>query len=361
MKRSIKYICLLIASVVVLSLASCAVNRGTPVMTLGDVSVTDHMFEYWMDSYKASLLSAYSDAKDTDSFWSMKMSDGTTAEDFFYRSIYNYIESRLVAMYLFDEFGLEIEQEDIDTAKEIVGELEEYYSGGNRNDFNRELAVYGVNADLLREIFLEEVKSTYLYNYIFENKLLTVGDDEKNEYLRKNYSRVRQIYINDEYDPEASYYDSNGNFVMVPLSDEAKSEKSSKIEEARALLTSGEDFDKVYAEYSEETAYPNGYYLSVSTQGLPQELITNAFLIDVGETADFRSDYGTHIIKRLEMDDGAYANDTNKDFFGTFTTEVYEAVYNKYIATYYDKITVDKAAIEKYTVKSAPANYYFKY
>ena len=36
-------------------------------------------------------------------------------------------------------------------------------------------------ADLLKEIYLEELKSTYVYNYVFENAVLTVGDEEKEE------------------------------------------------------------------------------------------------------------------------------------------------------------------------------------
>jgi len=330
-------------------------------MTLGDKSVTDHMFEYWVDSYKAVLLSTYSDAKDTDEFWDKKLADGSTAEDFFYRQTYNYIESNLVCMYLFDELDLEIEDEDIEKSESIVAELESIYADGNRNEFNRLLGNYGVNAELLSDIYLEEIKSTYVYNHVFEKGLLTVGDGEKEEYLEDNYVRIKQIYVNNKYDFEKSSYDDAGNFNMAELDSETKAEKDAKVEEVKAALASGKDFDEVYSAYSEETDYPNGYYLSVTTQDLPQELISNALSLEVGESVTFESDYGTHFIKRLEMDEGAYSDEANKDFFEGFTESVYESVFSDYIKSFYEKIEVDEEAIKKYTVRDALPNYSFQY
>ena len=173
MKSLFKSLALILIAASLIFSSSCGVNRGTPVMTLGGKSVTDHMYEYWMCSYKAVLMSQYSDARESDDFWDMEISDGTTAEDFFFDLTYNYIESNLVAMYLFDELGLEIDGEDREKAEEIISDLKEAYAGGNRNDFNRLLANYGVNADLLLEIYLEELKSTYVYNHVFENGILT--------------------------------------------------------------------------------------------------------------------------------------------------------------------------------------------
>lgn len=361
MKKAIKTASLVLLVIAAIFSSSCSTDRGTPVMTLQDASVTDHMFEYWVDSYKAALLSRYADAKDTDEFWDKPLGDGATAESYFYDLTYDYIRTNLVSMYLFDEFGLEIEDEDREKASDIIDELEESYANGNRNDFNRALAKYGVNADLLEEIYIEEQKSVYVYNHVFENNILVVGDAEKEEYLNDNYVRIRQIYINNKYDFDKSYYDDAGNFVMIDLDEAVKAEKDAKVEEVKALLDSGADFDEVYEKYSEETAYPNGYYLSVTTQNLPSELITNAFSLAVGETAQFESDYGTHFIKRLEMNEGAYADSANSDFFDDFTESVYESVFEDYIASYYDKIEVDEEAIKNYTIRNSPPNYYFQY
>ncbi len=343
-----------------LLLASCS-GRGTPVMTLGDESVTDHMYEYWMCSYKAVLLSQYSDAKDSAEFWDMKLTEDTTAESFFYDLTYNYIESNLVAMHLFDEYGLEIEDEDREKAEQIISDLKEAYAGGNTNDFNRLLANYGVNADLLYDIYLEELKSTYVYNHVFESGILTVGDAEKEQFLEDNYARIRQIYVNNKYDREKSSYDDSGNFVMAPISDDVKAEKDAKIAEIQSKLSAGADFDEVYEAYSEDKEFPDGYYLCITTENLPREMINKALALDVGETATFETDYGTHIIKRLEMNEGAYSDEANAPFFTDFKEKVYEAVFNDLITSYYGRIEVDEEAIKQYTIRDSLPNYSFQY
>ena len=361
MRRTVKNVLLAVLALCMLVTASCKADRGTPVMTLGDSSVTDHMYEYWMCSYKAVLMSQYSDAKDTDEFWDMKLGEDSTAESFFYDLTYNYIESNLVSMYLFDELGLTIEDEDREKAEEIISDLEEAYAGGNRNDFNRLLANYGVNADLLLDIYLEELKSTYVYNHVFENGVLTVGDEEKEEFLRDNYVRIRQIYINNKYDRAKSSYDESGNFKMAPLDEAAKAEKDAKLTEAAYEIASGADFDEVYEKYSEDKEYVNGYYLSVSTQNIPRELINGALSLEVGESATIETDYGTHIIKRLEMNGRDYEDEANADFFTDFSEQVYESVFSDYISSYYDKIEVDKEAIKRYTIRDSLPNYSFQY
>ncbi len=359
--RRIRQLVIILVCVCMVAVPSCGAGRGEPVMTLGDASVTDHMYEYWMCSYKAALMSQYSDAKDTDEFWDMKLGDGATAESFFYDLTYNYIESNLVAMYLFDEFGLSIEDEDREKASEIVSDLEEAYAGGNRNDFNRLLANYGVNADLLLEIYLEELKSTYVYNHVFENGILTVGDEEKEKFLQDNYVRIRQIYINNKYDRSKSSYDESGNFKMAPLDEAAKAEKDRLVTEALYELSEGADFDEVYEKYSEDKEYENGYYLSVTTKNIPKELINRALTLEVGESATVETDYGTHVIKRLETDEGAYGKEENADFFGDFKEQVYESVFSDYISSYYDRIEVDHDAIAKYTIRDSLPNYSFQY
>ena len=361
MKKISKRILISLVALAMLFCASCRADRGTPVMTLGDKSVTDHMYEYWMCSYKAVLMSQYSDAKDTAEFWDMKLGEDTTAESFFYDLTYNYIESNLVSMYLFDELGLTLEDEDCEKAEQIVSDLEEAYAGGNRNDFNRLLANYGVNAELLLDIYLEELKSTYVYNHVFENGVLEVSEEDKETFLDDNYVRIKQIYINNKYDRAKSSYDESGNFVMAPLDGEQKAEKDNKLTEAAYELSTGADFDEVYEKYSEDKEYVNGYYLSVSTQNIPRELINSALSLEVGESATVETDYGTHIIKRLEMNGRDYEDEANSDFFKDFSEQVYESVFNDYITSYYDKIEVDKEAISKYTIRNSLPNYSFQY
>ena len=360
MKTIKKLICLLLTAVFLLSAASCKKSEEVAVMTLGDSVITENMYSYWISSYKANFLTSYSDVSDTEEFWNSALTDGLTAEQFLSQLVLEYVQMDLVSMYLFDEFGLKITSEDKKAAESIVADMLEY-AGGNKTVFNQALSAYGVNYKMLCDIYLQEFKSTYVYDYVFENNVLIVDDDVKQEYLEENYARVRHIFINNAYDTEKSAYDADGNFVMEPLSESAQAEKDQKIADAVAALENGTDFDTVYEEYSEEKAYKNGYYLSASTTGLPSELITNAFKTEIGETATFTSQYGTHIIMRLEMDTAPYKNEDSEDFFEDFTDAVYENTFMEYVRSYFDKIEINSEALSAYSIKDALPNYSFQY
>lgn len=362
MRRITKsFLCLALTLAAVISLVSCGIrNNGETVMSLGDTKITDRMYGYWTSNYKADFITTYSDVRDTDEFWSTVLYDNVTAEEYLADWIMENVKIELVGMYLFDELGLKMPDAYKDAANNIISDLRDYYDA-DKNTFNGLLSQYGINSDIFKEILLDEAKTTLVYNHLFENNILVVGDDEKQAYLNANYSRVLHIYINNEYDSEKSDYDADGNFVKVELDEEKKAEKDAQITAAFEAIDAGEDFSEVYKKYSDETSYPNGYYLYVGIEGLPSELITNAFSIETGETATFESYYGTHIIKRVEMDEKPWENKENSDFFDDFVDSVYESVFMDYISSYYDDIVIDEEALAGITVKDALPNYSFRY
>lgn len=360
MKRFTRLAALILCVVIMLCAVSCGKDKSAVVMSLDGTEITENVYKYWVCSYKATFLSTFSDMKDTDEFWDSILYDDVTAEKYLSDLVKEYVKNGLITSYLFDKEGLKLTSEDRETAENIVADLCDY-TGGGKNAFNAILAEYGVNYDMLVNIYLDEYKSTYLYNYVFENGILAIDDEAKQEYLESNYSRVRHIYINNVYDSEKSYYDDDGNFVMEPLDAETQKIQDDKISAVKKAIAEGQDFDTIYEQYSEEKEYKNGYYLCVETQGLPEELITNAMSTGVDEVKEFDSDYGYHAIKGMEMDKGAWSDEANEDFFDGFTDNVYGDVFVKYLETYYDKITVDEEAIGKISLRDALPNYSFQY
>lgn len=361
MKTAEKLTAVLLALLAILSLGACSRDKSPAVMTLDGATVTKNMFTYWTCSYKGMFMSTYSDMNDTDEFWNSTLQSGLTAEEFLGELVVSYVKNDLAAIYLFDRFGMKISNEDRQKAEEIVSDLCESWADGSKNNFNRLIAQYGVNYDTLIDMYLADYKMTYVYNYVFENGVIAVGDEEKQTYLEDNYAHIRHIYINDAYDPDKSYYDSDGNYVMEKLDSEAQAKKDKKTADVKALLDSGADFDAVYSEYSEETAYPNGYYISGETEGVPSELIQNSLEMEVGEVRTFETQYGTHIIKKLEMEKGAYSDEKNSDFFGDFSDQVYEDVFAKYLKSFHEKISVDETVLSEVSIREAIPNYAFQY
>lgn len=359
MKTVKKIICITLCIASVFVFAACGKEQKA-AMTLEDCAVGEEAYRYWVSTYKAQFMNQYSDMSDTDEFWNQEISSGVTAEDFLTELVNEYVKMNLVSIYLFDEYGLKISSEDKQAASDIISDFREI-SGGSKKALETILSEYGVNEKTLKQIYLDEFKTTYVYNYVFENGVLSVGDSEKQNFLNDNYVRIRHIYINNSYDYDKSYYDADGNFIKTSLSDSAKAEKDRKVEKVRAALANGDDFDSVYNLYSEETSYKNGYYICNKTEDLPDELILNSFKLEIGESMEFETEYGTHFIRRLEMDEGAWKSSANEDFFQTFSDDVYESVFTDFIKSYFEKITVNDDIVKLYPVRDALPNWSYQY
>lgn len=352
-------ICTLLCIFTLLSFSSCK-EAPPSAMTLGGASISEGVYKYKLCSHKAQFLSTYSDMSDTDEFWDQMLTDDMNAEEFLTNLANDYVKMDLISIYLFDEYGMKTSAADKKAASDIISDLKEV-SGGDKKSFEKILSQYGVDEKTLLQIYLDEYKTTYVYNYVFENGIINVGDSEKQEFLEENYVRIRHIYINNSYNYDESYYDDDGNFIKVALSEEEQAKKDAKIEKVRKALADGDDFDSVYEKYSEETAYKYGYYLSSKTEDLPSELIVSSFTLDVGETLELESEYGTHFIKRLEMDEGAWKSSANEDFFGTFKDDVYESEFVEFMRSYFDMIEVNDDIISKYSIREVLPNWSYQY
>ena len=153
---------------------------------------------------------------------------------------------------------------------------------------------------------------------------------------------------------EAGYYtyDSNGNVVTRDLTEEEKQEKAEKI----AALADGEDFETVYETYSEDLYYENGYYLTRETDFI-DEVVTSAFALEIGETVRIESDYGVHYLMRLELEDYAYNDTKNADFFDGFADTVANADFLTMLDELIENVEVNEEEISKYSIRDAAINY----
>ena len=69
------------------------------------------------------------------------------------------------------------------------------------------------------------------------------------------------------------------------------------------------------------------------------------------------SDYGTHWILRLEMDERPYENDENIDFFSSIESDAQNADFRAYLDTLLPEIVVNEEELEKYSIRDAAINY----
>ena len=203
---------------IVMAMPSCA-SRGKTVMELGSQTMSINLYEFFMSRQKGTLCTTYyygADAK-YDDFWRTPISsDGTTYNDYWTSYIRTCVENYLAALYLFeDEYGLTLPQSYIDKVDEDMKEFVDYDGEGSKSALNAILADYGVNYNMLREVYIMEQKIAYLQEYLYGADLSRIADEVKEEYYQDNYVRFKQVFF-------ANYYyiyetDENGDTIYYDV------------------------------------------------------------------------------------------------------------------------------------------------
>ena len=147
----------------------------------------------------------------------------------------------------------------------------------------------------LTDEFVNDAMTAFaLKNKLSESLNEEVANDEtKKQYFKDNYLRAKHILLSTKDMETGEAYD-----------DAKKAEVKAKAEELLARAQSGEDFDALVAEYSEDPgskSNPDGYTFGEG-QMVPE--FENAVKeAEIGEITLCESDYGYHIIKRLALDE----------------------------------------------------------
>lgn len=367
-----KALSLILALIFCLSLVSCGGDKTPAVMTLGDHTVTEAMYSYWASSYKGNYIYSYEDVKNTAEYWNSKLSEEETVAEYFDSVTLEAVKTNLVASKLFSDYGLSFTESELSSVKAYIADLIVERAEGSKNMMNTMLGEYGINLKILEKIYLEEEKSAKVFDHLYgEGGTKALKDEDFEKFYKDNYVHLQLIYVNDAYEYVT---DSEGNRVTgedgyyktQDLSAEDKAEKEATIKKVQDGLAAGEDFDKLYEEYSELKTYKNGYYYSAAdsySDMLYYRLVAECEKLKDGETATVESDTGTCIIKKLPLDDGAWKNEDNADFFGkgaeSFKTLVQEAAYRTLVESYFDDIVIDTEALKKFSVATVTPAYFF--
>lgn len=369
-KRRQKYLGALLGVWLMLSacLSGCSRDTSAPVLTLGDVSISENVFHYWACTYKGDFLYRYEDVENTEEFWNGELIDGMSAAEYFDAVILENVQYTLVCMQLFEEYGLVISASEKESIEDLVSDYLTEYADGNRNLLNQALGEYGVNMDLLEQIYIDDAKTTKVYDYLYgENGQTPIDDTQLEEYYQDNYVHFQMIFVNNKYqyqtDSSGNYVtDSDGYYMTEDLDEDTKAQKDAVIEKVQAGLADGEDFNKLYETYSELKDYTSGYYFSKNTaynDPIYYDLIQKALDMEEGETATVEGDYGTCIIQKLALDAGAWQNAENEDFFDGFEDAVGDTVFRNFLRERFDDIEIDTDAIAAYSIGTVTPNYTF--
>lgn len=382
----------LAAIMLMLTFVSCSGGMGNTVMELGGTVITENMIEFWLSRYKAQFVYYYGDAicqqydlDNIEQFWPIKDESGSgkTYDEIMSEFIYENAETYLCALYLFDQYGLSLPAETEADVDAYIEELCKNNASGSKSEFNAILETYGINRKQLRELYLIDEKVDYLQEYLFgKNGTFGVTKVDKDEYYKANYVRMRQIciFINEcpETDKDGNYVlDKDGYVKYRDMTAEETQAARERAAEALKKVQGGTAFPNVHNEYdenSQDNTYASIYMSKDSSMGgdaALEKIYTELQSMKVGEIRLIETEGSLHIVEKLELDEGAYDNSANVDFFTfydaelenyvTFEQYLKEPLFLEFISESLEKfsadIKIDEALLNKKKLSNVKANY----
>lgn len=368
MKRTVS---LIIALIMILCLVSCS-DSSPAALTLEEHEISEAKYSYWASSHKGNYMYTYEDIENTAAYWQSELTEGVTVAEYFDSLTLDSVKATLINCVLFDKYGLSFTESELDSVDAYISDLIKERADGSKNQMNTVLGEYGINLNILRDIYLDEEKAAKVFEYLFsDDGEMALSEKDYEKFYNENYVRVQMIYI-ENISTYATDDDGNritgddGYYVIEKLEGEEKVKKDQAVKAVQDGLANGESFDELYEKYSELKDYTGGQYYSATenySDVFYYKLVSEVEKLNVGDTVTLESEMGTCIIKKLELDEGGWKKDENKDFFGksgeNFISKVQEESYRKLIESYFDKVSVDDEIIKKYSVVDVTPAYFF--
>ncbi|MDD4773254.1 MAG: hypothetical protein PHZ09_06565 [Eubacteriales bacterium] len=358
----IKAIIISLAAVILVSCGSSA----PVVMSYKNSEITANMYSYWLSTYKSDFLYFYNNSMEDDDFWNSEVSQGVTSEQFAENLINENIKYILIGMQLFRDYNLKITAETTASINEDINEKIDYYGG--RANLNTALSAYGINIDILRDIYIAEEKLYAVYDYLYgENGIDKVTEAMLDKYYTENYSRIKYIIIytkeKNMYDEEGQIkYDSEGLIMTEALSEEELEEKAAKINEVMICVNAGDEFEDIMADYNEAdmSQYPNGFYISANELSIYGFTMINAVKnMKIGEIRQVEDENAVYIIKKYDLIDRSDFDNSDSIQLDKLETYAIQEKYENTFSHYAVDIIINDEVISDFSVRTAAPNSLF--
>ncbi len=183
-------------------MTSCAAEQ-TPLLTLEGQTISVNHFELLLTRLKAtnSGFSQWSSVAD--------LTTGETYNDIAKKSQLESAKLTLAALVLFEQENLSLPQSAYDEIDRNIQDMINADADGSKSGFNGVLSAFGVNIDILREVYIKEAKATYVKDFLFGEDKLT--DTVRQQFIDENTAAFKQIAVRAwEYVYQT---DSNGDII----------------------------------------------------------------------------------------------------------------------------------------------------
>lgn len=185
------------------ALAACGNKSGKTLMSLttehGTYTISVNIYQLMLSRMKGTLTAGGQTinglSPNSDGFWdAIDTYDGKelqTLDEYYQSCILQNCRTYLGVLALFDEKGLKLTDAELADIDERLEELVKTDGGGSKTKLNSVLSVYGVNYDILKEVYTMEAKLSSLQSYLYKQ----AGSNVKDDYLKQNYVHFYQVYL----------------------------------------------------------------------------------------------------------------------------------------------------------------------
>jgi hypothetical protein len=237
---------------------------------------------------------------------------------------------------------------------------------GNVAKLNEQAYEFGINYNMLRQIYVAEAKTESVYNYMIGSVLSgKLNDELRDSFLYDNYARTSHIFVSTKYsyniDKDGNLiYDSNGKYTVELTEDQIK-EKKSLITKIDEIGLNADNFAEYQKQFNEDPAikkYENGYFVNSKTD-MDTAYITAALSMNTDEVKKVETADGVYYILKKPMLAKAYSDTKNADFFPAYDATILDYLYREEMEKLYGEITINEELKKNISIKTVKPCFYF--
>ncbi len=267
-------------------LASCTSEK--PVAVVGDIKITKGEVAFYLTDIKNQMKGT---ELQTDEDWETQEIEGKKAIDFAKERALDIAINTAMYIEVAELAGMTLDDSEKKLVEDNKKRVIENYGG--EAAYKKFLKDNNITDSLVETTIKSAMYRSKIQLKVMEEN--AVSEDEGRAYFEKNNAEFRKakhilIMTIDE-------------MTQIPKSEEEQAAAKKLAEDLLKRAKSGEDFDKLMNEYSEDPGLqsnPDGYVFA-SGEMVPEfEQATDS--VEVGGITLCKSSYGYHIIKRLSVD-----------------------------------------------------------
>ncbi len=404
-----RILCTLCAILCLLSMlpafTACAAGN---IYEFGPYSITEEEYAYLMSFYKRQILDSLKldeealgyPVSETD-----PTTYGETLEKMYREQFEQSVYSLIYSQALFDEYGLTLSEEDQKKIRNVAASiLYSYVPNGSVTAFDSLVSDYGFSYEAMLSVYEKQAKETAVVAHILGDDYSKVTDKQKDNYYKENYLHFQVIVVNTLYEKKG---DSFANLI-----EEERKTKLKLVEELKQFLCGNNPLDQEYeilpkllgvddmskvtyediwkdSYINDDQTYEGGMYMTKPNllQSTVVTTVTQAFYTEEGKVSTLPAkryfegegsitlgdseetikegdyfEYGTVFVKRLPMEEEAWKEKKNEQFFidsGFTAGAARRVLFNTF--SDYEKATArtlmkNENLIAEYSLATVPAN-----